>query len=503
MSKENEFILELRHIHKCYPGVVALKDVSISIRRGEVHAILGENGAGKSTLIKICSGAIIPNDGQIIFDHQTYSHMTPEKAIQLGIAVIYQELNLIHALSVAENIFLGRAIKRGCFLDKKTMVQKAKEIFNFLEIDIDPNTPIHKLTVGYQQMVEIAKALSKEAKLIIMDEPTAPLTKAETETLYKVVDRLKEKGISIIYISHRLEDIFRLADRLTFLRDGEYITTLNKDVCTEDHMISLMVGRTLEEKFPKAPKRSIGKPILKLNHIFGHGVKDITLEINKGEILGIGGLIGSGRSELTELIFGVYPIEKGHMIFKDKSYHPTSPAEAIKAGLGLVPEDRKQHGLILLETINDNINLPILKRDANTIFVNKKKSISISKKYQVELQIKTPTIEQLVQNLSGGNQQKVVISKWLAADTDLIILDEPTRGIDVGAKYEIYKLMYQLIEEGKTILMVSSEMEELLGMCDRIAVLSEGRLTGILNKEEFSQEAVMTLASKKGELYES
>ncbi len=498
MGKKKDFILELKNIKKLYPGVIALNNVTFNVERGEVHALLGENGAGKSTMIKICSGAIIPNEGEIVFDGKSYQKMTPEVAIKAGIAVIYQELNLVNALSVAENIFLGRAIKKGMFLDKKSMIEKSREIFEYLDIDIDPTAIVGSLTVGYQQMVELAKAISKDAKLIIMDEPSAALTKAETQKLYEVVDLLKSKGITVIYISHRLEDIFRLADNCTFLRDGEYIDTLPLKDCTEEKMISLMVGRELENKFPPAVEHKIGDDLLVLENVTGNGLYDINMSIKKGEILGIGGLIGAGRSELSELIFGVKPITSGSMLFRGKEYKPNFPSDAIEQGVGLVPEDRKQHGLILEEKISQNIGLPILKRKSKFGFFDYENEKKISEKYSSELQIKTPSIFQLVRNLSGGNQQKVVIGKWLASDAELIILDEPTRGIDVSVKYEIYKLMYELIDNGKTILMISSEMEELLGMCDRIVVLAEGHLTGVLNKNEFTQEAIMSLASQKG-----
>lgn len=492
----NDYILELQNIRKEYPGVVALKDVSLQVKKGEILALIGENGAGKSTLIKTCSGAVIPTSGKIIIDGKEFTHMSPGLAAENGIAIIYQEFNNVKGLSAAENLFLGNPIRKGIIIDKKAMEKEAEKAFAQLNIKINPKTLIGDLTVGYQQMVEIAKAILQDAKVLIMDEPSAPLTTNEVESMFKVCELLKSKGVSIIYISHRLEEIYRLSDRIVVLRDGEYIKTLITKDSHVDELIHLMVGRDLNETYPKRTTDNINEEIiLELQNVSGNGDKDINLQLRKGEILGLGGLVGAGRTELVQMIFGAVKKNEGKMIFKGKEIHPNSPREAIDLGIALVPEDRKRHGALLGISIKNNINMPIYKKISIASVINSKKEVENAKKYEQELFIKTPTLNQLVKNLSGGNQQKVIIGKWLAADSELIIFDEPTRGIDVGAKAEIYKLMNELIMNGKTILLISSEMEELMGMSDRIIVLAEGRITGELNKEEFNQQTIMKLAS--------
>ncbi|WP_342758068.1 sugar ABC transporter ATP-binding protein [Kineothrix sedimenti] len=493
---KDEYILELQHIRKEYPGVVALKDVSLEVKKGEILALIGENGAGKSTLIKTCSGAVIPTSGKIVINGKEFTHMSPQLAAENGIAIIYQEFNNVKGLSAAENLFLGNPIRKGIIVDKKAMEKEAEKAFAQLNIKIDPKTLVGDLTVGYQQMIEIAKAILQDAKVLIMDEPSAPLTNAEVESMFKVCELLKEKGVSIIYISHRLEEIYRLSDRIVVLRDGEYIKTLITKDSHVDELIQLMVGRSLSETFP--PRETDYKKdevILELQNISGNGDKDINLQVRKGEILGLGGLVGAGRTELVQMIFGAAKKTEGKMLFKGKEINPKSPREAIDIGIALVPEDRKRHGVLLGVSIKNNINMPIYKKISRASVINNKKELEIAKKYEHELLIKTPTLHQLVKNLSGGNQQKVIIGKWLAANSELIIFDEPTRGIDVGAKAEIYKLMNEVIANGKTILLISSEMEELMGMSDRIIVLAEGRITGELKKEEFNQETIMKMAS--------
>lgn len=487
--------LQLNNITKTYPGVTALKDVTLHVARGEVHALVGENGAGKSTLIKTCTGAVIPDSGQIVVDGKAFSAMTPKLSEEQGIAVIYQEFNLVGELSVAENIFLGRAIRKGIMVDKKAMINEARRIFQQFAIDIDPNIPVSSLTVGYQQLVEIAKALSQQARILIMDEPSAPLTNAEVERMYRMVDKLKAEGVSIIYISHRLEEIFRLTDRITVMRDGEIVKTMNTRDTNIDELIKLMVGRELKETYPAREPCVREEVLLDVRNLCGNGLSDLSFQVKRGEVLGLAGLIGSGRTELAELIFGVKPKTGGQIFLKGKEISPKTPRAAIDHGIALVPEDRKKQGALLELDIKGNICLPILKRISKWSRLNKREERSIAAKYQESLKIKTPSLDQKIKNLSGGNQQKVIVAKWLAADCDLIIFDEPTRGIDVGAKYEIYKLVNSLVESGKTVLMISSEMGEIMGMCDRIIVLSEGRITGTLNKDQFSQEAIMSLAS--------
>lgn len=490
-------ILELKHITKYYPGVIALNDVSLKISRGEVHALVGENGAGKSTLIKTCSGAISPTKGTITINGKQFDRMTPITSRENGIGVIYQEFDLVGDLSVAENIFLGRAIRKGIVIDRAAMVNESKKVLDTLNININPNTLVKNLSVGYQQMIEIAKAVSQNAQLLIMDEPSAPLTKSEVQSLYDIVDRLKSNGVSIIYISHRLEEIFRLSDCVTILRDGEYVKTVNVEDTNEDELISYMVGRELTEIYPKRNSKCVKNEIMfEADHVSGNGDRDISFKIHKGEVVGLGGLVGAGRTEFAELMFGMRKKTSGKFIFNGKEISPNSPKEAINIGIGLVPEDRKQKGVLLGMSIKNNINMPIYQAISKGTVINTRKEQSIAEKYQKKITIKTPTIEQLTKNLSGGNQQKVVLAKWLAADTELLIFDEPTRGIDVGAKHEIYNLINTLVEEGRSVLMISSEMSELIGMSDKIFVLAEGRISGELDKDDFDQEVIMRYASK-------
>ncbi len=492
-----EYVLQLQHIRKEYPGVVAWKDVTLELKKGEILALIGENGAGKSTLIKCCSGAVIPTSGKIVVNGKEFTSMTPQLAAENGIAIIYQEFNNVKELSAAENLFLGRPIRKGIVVDKAAMEKEAVKAFERLHIKIDPKTLMKNLTVGYQQMVEIAKAIQQNAQILIMDEPSAPLTSAEVESMFEVVEQLRDEGISIIYISHRLEELYRLSDRILVMRDGEYVKTLITKESHTQELIQLMVGRELTETYP--PRGDCVKEddvVLELKDVTGNGDKNISLKVRRGEILGLGGLVGAGRTELAQLIFGAAKKDSGQIIFKGKEINPKSPREAIDLGLALVPEDRKRHGAMLGISIKNNINMPIYEKNSTLSVIDSKKEKEIAEKYQKNMAIKTPSLNQLVKNLSGGNQQKVILGRWLAADSELIIFDEPTRGIDVGAKYEIYKLMNDLVEkEGKAILMISSEMEELMGMSDRIIVLAEGDMTGELSKEEFSQERIMAFAS--------
>lgn len=501
---KEQYVLELQHIRKEYPGVIALKDVTLNVKKGEILALIGENGAGKSTLIKTCSGAVIPTSGKIVVNGKEFESMTPQLAAENGIAIIYQEFNNVAELSAAENLFLGRPIKKGFIIDKKAMEREAEKTFQQLNIKINPKTLMKNLTVGYQQMVEIAKAIQQNAKILIMDEPSAPLTSAEVESMFAVVELLREQGVSIIYISHRLEEIYRLSDRIVVLRDGEYIDTLITKNSHVDELIQLMVGRELTETYP--PRGDCINPnevVLEVDKLSGNGDKDISLKIHKGEILGLGGLVGAGRTELAEMIFGSAKKESGTIKFKGNEINPKDPREAIDIGIALVPEDRKRHGALLGSSIKNNINMPIYERISKFSVINSKEEMRVAEKYREDLAIKTPTLQQLVKNLSGGNQQKVILGRWLAANSELVILDEPTRGIDVGAKYEIYKLMNELVEkEGKTILLISSEMEELMGMSDRIIVLAEGKMTGELQKNEFSQNTIMAFASAIEEVKE-
>ena len=491
-----DYVLELEHIRKEYPGVVALKDVTLQLGRGEVLGLIGENGAGKSTLIKCCSGAVIPTSGKIKINGKEFDRMTPQLAAENGIAIIYQEFNNVGELSAAENLFLGRPIRKGMVIDKKAMEEEAAKAFEQLQIKINPKELVKNLSVGYQQMIEIAKAVQQNAQVLIMDEPSAPLTTNEVESMFKVVELLREKGVSIIYISHRLEEIFRLSDRIEVIRDGEYVGTLITPEATVDELIRMMVGREMTQQYPpRKPCIDKDNVVLELQHVYGNGDEDMNLKIHAGEVLGLGGLVGAGRTELAEVIFGAKPKDSGKIIFKGEEINPKSPREAIDLGIALVPEDRKRHGALLTNSIKNNINMPIYERISKGSVIDSKTEKANAEKYREEIQIKCPSVNQLVRNLSGGNQQKVILGKWLAADSQLIIFDEPTRGIDVGAKYEIYKLINDLVESGRSVLMISSEMEELLGMSDRVIVLAEHQMTGELQKEEFDADTVMALAS--------
>ena len=491
-----EYVLELEHIRKEYPGVVALKDVTLQLRKGEVLGLIGENGAGKSTLIKCCSGAVIPTSGKIKVNGKEFDRMTPQLAAENGIAIIYQEFNNVGELSAAENLFLGRPIRNGIMIDRKAMEEEAARAFDQLQIKINPRELVKNLSVGYQQMIEIAKAIQQNAKVLIMDEPSAPLTSNEVENMFKVVELLREQGVSIIYISHRLEEIFQLSDRIEVIRDGEYVTTLITPQATVDELIRLMVGREMTQKYPaRKPCIDENRVGLELRTVTGNGDHDISLKLHAGEVLGLGGLVGAGRTELAEVIFGSKPKESGQILLNGQEINPKAPREAIDLGIALVPEDRKRHGALLTNSIRNNINMPIYERISKASVINSGTERSTAEKYRTEIQIKCPNINQLVKNLSGGNQQKVILGKWLAADSQLIIFDEPTRGIDVGAKYEIYKLINDLVESGRSVLMISSEMEELIGMSDRIIVLAEGQMTGELTKEEFNADTIMAYAS--------
>lgn len=490
-------VLELKNITKEYPGVKALDHISIQFYPGEVHALMGENGAGKSTLIKTISGAVRPNAGSIYFEGTEYGNMTPALSQKLGIGVIYQEFNLVPELSIAENIFLGQKLKKGLTIDRRLMNQKAEEIMKEFGIEIDVTAPVKSLTVAYQQLVEIAKTITGDVKVLIMDEPSAPLTTREIEAMFGIVNKLKEKGVSVIYISHRMEEIFRISDRITIMRDGQYIGTKLTKETNRPELINMMVGRTLEEQFPKAD-REIGEVALEVKHLYTHALlKDISFYVRKGEILGLAGLVGAGRTETARAIFGADPIAQGEIWIDGKRADISSPKDGIKEGIALIPEDRKKHGALLEMSIRENISFISIKGISKGSIVNRKKDKDLSKQFIERLRIKTPSMEQLTKNLSGGNQQKVVLAKSLAGKSDIIIFDEPTRGIDVGAKQEIYVLMNELAREGMAIIMISSEMPELLGMSDRIVVMHEGGVTGELSKEEATQAKILDLASGK------
>ncbi|MEW5868160.1 MAG: sugar ABC transporter ATP-binding protein [Chloroflexota bacterium] len=487
-----DVILSVKNITKTYPGVVALDNVSLDFRKGEVHALLGENGAGKSTLIKVISGAIEPDRGSIVFGEKEYAKMNPGLSRENGVAVIYQEFSLVEPLSVAQNVFLGE--NRGVLVDYKDLKNRAAKIFEEMNVSIDPSVQIMKLSPAKKQLVEIAKAISANARVLIMDEPSAPLSASEVETMFEIIGKLKSKGVTIIYISHRIEELFRISDRVTVMRDGRYIDTLNTRETNRKELIGLMVGRELKEYYPK---RSIEPAdiVLEVKNISGLGDEDISFTVRKGEILGIAGLVGSGRTELANLICGAAPKESGEIWIEGKKREIHSPDQAIAYGIGLIPEDRKQHGCIINANVRFNISLSTFNKTTRFSIVDSKAQKTTARHYIDKFNIKTPSMEQKVIHLSGGNQQKVVLAKTLAANTNILIFDEPTRGIDVGSKQEIYNLMIELVNQGKTILMISSEMEELLGMSDRLIVLCEGRFMGEVPKEDFDQRHVIELAS--------
>lgn len=494
IAPDAEYILETNDIRKSFGGIEALKGISIKVKRGEVHAIVGENGAGKSTLIKILTGAITPTSGTITFEHKEYAQLTPESSAQIGITAIYQDFNLIPFLSVAENIFFGVEKTKGAFCDFKRMRRETIELFEEIGLDVDPAKKVKELGIAQQQMVEIAKAVSKRAKFIIMDEPTAPLTDNETQALHVIIKKLRSQGVTIIYISHRLEEIFEIADRVSVFRDGEYIKTVYVTETDRDKLIADMVGRELGEEYP--PRTApIGEVILEAKNFTNSRLHNVSLKLRKGEILGIGGLMGAGRTEFARALFGADKIESGELIVNGEPVSITNPREAFNKKIALLPEDRKGQGVILSLPIRDNITLPILDEVCHVGFVDYGKERKLCEEKKEELAIKLSSIMQPVKSLSGGNQQKVVLAKLLSTQSDILIVDEPTRGIDVGAKQEIYKLLRELTEQGKSIIMITSEMSELIGLSDRIIVMRKGEVAKELLPEEFSQKTIMNYAS--------
>lgn len=489
-----EYALQLTDVTKMYPGVLALDSISVAIKRGEVHAICGENGAGKSTMMKLISGAISPNSGTITVFGEDYERMTPALSRKLGIEVVYQEFNLVPNLPVYENIFLGMYPGGRLSPDFKEMERRTKEIFQMLEVDIDPRTRAKDLSTAYCQLVEIAKGVSKNPKILILDEPTAALTENETQILFRLVRKLKEAGTTILYVSHRLSEIFDMADRVTIFRDGRVIETRNIEDIDRRQLIALMAGREVKDTYPQRTAAQ-SEVVLKVKDLCGLGVENVNFEVHRGEIFGFAGLVGAGRTETARMIFGADGMDSGAVEFMGKPVSIRSPEQACALGIGLVPEDRKTQGVILNLSIRQNITLSILKIVSKFTVMNFKRENEILEQHKNALRIKTPSFDQLVRNLSGGNQQKVVLSKWLARECSLLIVDEPTRGIDVGAKQEIYQIMNRLASEGVAIIMISSEMPELIGMADRILVMSEGRQTGILSRDEFSQERILEMAS--------
>ena len=499
----HETLLRMEGIYKSFPGVQALSDCKFDLRSGEVHALVGENGAGKSTLMKILGGIYHKDAGHIYLEGKEVEIHDPHMAQNLGISIVHQELNLMPHLTVAQNIFIGREPRAQLpfVVDDKTTNQRAEKLFEMLNLVLDPNTKVADLTVAKQQMVEIAKALSFNAKILVMDEPTAALTDTEIEELFTVIRQLRANGVGIVHISHRLEELKQISDRVTVMRDGKYIDTLKTSDASIDRIISLMVGRTIYESAPELPEKPNQDVILEVRNLNrGKALRDVSFNLKKGEILGFAGLIGAGRTEVARAIFGADPRDTGEIYINGKQVHIKNPGDAVAHGIGYLSEDRKRYGLTLGMDVKENVAMAAMKKFLNWLgWIDFKKTARRGQEMVKALNIKTPSLEQKVKFLSGGNQQKVVIGKWLTADTDILIFDEPTRGIDVGAKSEIYKLLNDLAHQGKSIIMISSELPEILRMSHRVVVMCEGRVTGILNVGEATQENIMKYATMRSE----
>ena len=492
-----EVILTMKDIDKSFPGVHALDHVNFEVKRGEVHALMGENGAGKSTLMKVLTGIYQKDSGTITYKGKETEFHNTREAQDAGVVIVHQELNMIGDLTVAQNIFIGREPKKGIRVDDKKMIEDSRKLFQDLNIEIDPREKMSNLTVGKQQMCEIAKAISHKAEVIIFDEPSAALTEKEIADLFEIIKDLRKKNLGIVYISHRMDEIKVITDRVTVMRDGGYVGTLITADSTKEDIINMMVGRVIYED-PKdhsmvAPDAPV---VLKVEHLnAGKMVQDVSFELHKGEILGFSGLMGAGRTETARALFGADPKDSGDIYVNGQKVDIKTPQDAVKCGIGYLSEDRKRFGIVVDKTVAENSTMATMENFMKGIFIDKKKEKDTAQEYVEALKTKTPSVDQLVVNLSGGNQQKVVIAKWLVRNCDILIFDEPTRGIDVGAKSEIYHLMNELVAEGKSIIMISSEMTEILRMSDRIVVMCEGRKTGELGIEEATQERIMHAAT--------
>ena len=506
MSGSNEYVLEARDISKSFPGVKALDQVTLRVRPGTVHALMGENGAGKSTLMKCIYGIYTPDEGEIYVNGERTVMENPKSAMDQGISMIHQELHPIRPQTVSENIFLGRiphkkrmGIK---WVDYKALNEQTKQVFDRLGLDIDPKQKVQELSTSYCQLLEIARAVSFGAGIIIMDEPTSSLTETETEILFRIIGQLKSENVSIIYISHKIDEILQISDEITILRDGKLVGCYQAGEMTTDSIVSKMVGREMSNRFPPG-NHTPGEPYLRIEHFTSTNslsFQDVSFEVKRGEIFGIGGLVGSQRSELIEAIFGLRPIKEGRVSINGKEIRIREPFDAVKNGMALLTEDRRKTGILGVLSITDNVlvvdqNLRRGKYTNSAGFVDFKKRNNAAQGYVNKLAIKTPALKTQIQSLSGGNQQKVLLGRWLLTEPDILILDEPTRGIDVGAKYEIYELIEQMASEGKCVIMISSEMPELMGMSDRIMVMCEGHKSGELSGEEVTDEKIMLLAS--------
>ncbi len=497
-----DILLSVSGLEKSFPGVHALSECHFELRVGEVHALVGENGAGKSTMMKIIAGVYQKDAGQILLRGKEVDIPSPRVAQHLGISMIHQELNLMPHLTVAQNIFIGREPRNAALpflLDDQAINAQSKALLESLRLTIDPRTRVTDLTVARQQMVEIAKALSLNAQVLIMDEPTAALTESEIDELFRVIRDLREQGVGIVYISHRLEELKQISDRITVMRDGRYIETLNTPEAKIDTIISLMVGRTIYQTAQELPENASGEIVLEVRNLNrGRDLKDINFHLKKGEILGFAGLMGAGRTEVARAIFGADPIDSGEIYIHGERVHIHQPRDAVKHGIGYLSEDRKRYGLNVGMDVQTNVALASFNKFLGMLgVVNDNQMRTTATHYVKQLDIRTPSVQQRVKNLSGGNQQKVVIAKWLTADTEILIFDEPTRGIDVGAKSEIYKLLNELAAQGKSIIMISSELPEILRMSHRVIVMCEGRITGELSMANATQEGIMKFATQR------
>ena len=489
----------MKGISKRFRGVQALNGVNFDLREGEVHALVGENGAGKSTLMKVLTGIHQPDAGEIFYLGKPYAVKNIGESQALGISMVHQELNMMNDLTVAQNIFIGREMRSGFIIKDNDMVKETRAIFDHIGIDIDPKIKLGRLTVGKQQMVEIAKAVSRDCKVLILDEPTAALTQTEIDELFRIMADLKSKGIGMIYISHRMDEIKKISDRITVMRDGEYVGTVDTDSVTKDEIINMMIGRVVYED-PKTHSEvpEDAETVLEVKNLTsGNLFKNVSFKLRKGEVLGFSGLMGAGRTEVARAIFGADPIDSGEIYINGKPVSIKSPKDAVNLGIGYLSEDRKRYGLMLDKSVAENTALASLDKYIKFGIINDRKIKEEAQIENAKLKTKTPSMEQALKNLSGGNQQKVIIARWLIKNSDILIFDEPTRGIDVGAKSEIYTLMNELARSGKSIIMISSELVEILRMSDRVLVMCEGKKTGELDISEANQEKIMQLATKR------
>jgi len=499
MQEESDILLEMKDICKYFPGVKALDHVSFRLKKGSVHALMGENGAGKSTLMKCLFGIYSKDEGKILLNGREMDFKSPVEALDHGVAMVHQELNQALSRSVNDNIWLGRyPVKFGVIVSEKEMKKKTQKIFDDLDIHSDPGTVMSRMSVSDRQMVEIAKAVSYDAKVIVFDEPTSSLNDKEVRHLFRIINMLKERGCGIIYISHKMEEILTISDEVTIMRDGKWVDTQKASELTIEKIIRLMVGRDLDNRFPEKNNR-IGKELLRVDCLCGkhNGIKDVSFSLQEGEILGIAGLAGAGRSELLEIIFGLAARDSGNIILEGREISNRSPREAIRNGFALLTEERRATGIFGVLSIKENTTISSLDFASFAKFILNEKKLKNNTEWAISsMKVKTPSQRTQIRTLSGGNQQKVILGRWLLTEPKILLLDEPTRGIDVGAKYEIYQLIIELASKGKSVIMVSSEMPELLGVCDRILVISGGRLAGDLDAKNASQEDIMTLAAK-------